>query len=141
MPRALPRTTLAPWIIRVRRYRSPRLLIPNSREFRPLDLCLGTNLSQAANWRPFLKQIRSPTAATRAVAVIGPMPSLRAQGFMEKSIGQRRRSIVEVCFQMKMDADHFNEANPDKEPIQPVLDFTDDVAEREALVEGDESAA
>jgi hypothetical protein len=60
---------------------------------------------------------------------------------MEKSIGQRRRSIVDDCFQMKMDADHFNEANPDKEPIQPVLDFTDDVAEREALENHDESAA
>jgi len=64
-----------------------------------------------------------------------------SHGFMEKSIGQRRRSIVDDCFQMKMDADHFNEANPDKEPIQPVLDFTDDVAEREALEDGDESAA
>jgi hypothetical protein len=64
-----------------------------------------------------------------------------SHGFMEKSIGQRRRSIVDDCFQMKMDADHFNEANPDKEPIQPVLDFTDDVAEREALENHDESAA
>ena len=42
---------------------------------------------------------------------------------------------------MKMDADHFNEENPTLEPIQPVLDFTDDVAEREALSDGDESAA
>lgn len=64
-----------------------------------------------------------------------------SHGFMEKSIGQRRQSIVDDCFQMKMDADHFNEAHPDKEPIQPVLDFTDDVAEREALGGGDESAA
>ncbi len=55
-----------------------------------------------------------------------------SRGFMEKSIGQRRRSVVDDCFQMKMDADHFNEANPDKEPIQPVLDFSDDVNEREA---------
>lgn len=56
-----------------------------------------------------------------------------SHGFMEKSIGQRRRSIVDDCFQMKMDADHFNEANPGFEPIQPVLDFTEDVAEREAI--------
>lgn len=64
-----------------------------------------------------------------------------SHGFMEKSIGQRRRNIVDDCFQVKMDADHFNEANPDKEPIQPILDFTDDVAEREALEGDDESAA
>ena len=49
---------------------------------------------------------------------------------MEKSIGQRRRSFVDDCFQMKMDADHFNEVNPSLEPIQPVLDFSEDVAER-----------
>ena len=35
---------------------SPRLLIPSSRARPPLDCCLGTSPSQAANWRPFLKQ-------------------------------------------------------------------------------------
>jgi len=64
-----------------------------------------------------------------------------SHGFMEKSIGQRRRSVVDDCFQMKMDADHFNEVHPDMEPIQPVLDFSDDIAEREALSESDENAA
>ena len=64
-----------------------------------------------------------------------------SHGFMEKSIGQRRRSIVDDCFQMKMDADHFNEANPEFEPIQPVLDFSDDVDEREALADGEGKAA
>lgn len=62
-------------------------------------------------------------------------------GFMEKSIGQRRRSIVDDCFQMKMDADHFNEANPEFEPIQPVLDFSEDVDEREASFDRGDSAA
>lgn len=64
-----------------------------------------------------------------------------SHGFMEKSIGQRRRSIVDDCFQMKMDADHFNEANPEFDPIQPVLDFTEDVDEREALIDSDDKAA
>lgn len=64
-----------------------------------------------------------------------------SHGFMEKSIGQRRRSIVDDCFQMKMDADHFNEANPEFEPIQPVLDFSEDVDEREALIDSDDKAA
>ena len=56
LPPAFPRTALAPWIKSVRRYRSPRLLIPNNRDFPPLDRCLGTKPNQAANWRPFLKQ-------------------------------------------------------------------------------------
>lgn len=64
-----------------------------------------------------------------------------SHGFMQKSIGQRRRSIVDDCFQMKMDADHFNEANPELEPIQPVLDFSEDVDEREALLGRDDNAA
>lgn len=55
-----------------------------------------------------------------------------SHSFMSKSIGQRRRSIADDCFSMKMDADHYSESNPDQPPIQPVLDFTDDVAEREA---------
>jgi hypothetical protein len=55
-----------------------------------------------------------------------------SHSFMSKSIGQRRRSIADHCFAMKMDADHYSEANPALPPIQPVLDFSDDVAEREA---------
>jgi hypothetical protein len=55
-----------------------------------------------------------------------------SHSFMSKSIGQRRRSIADDCFSIKMDADHYSEAHPDQPPIQPVLDFTDDVAEREA---------
>lgn len=55
-----------------------------------------------------------------------------SHSFMSKSIGQRRRAIADDCFSMKMDADHYNEMNPSQLPIQPILDFTDDVAEREA---------
>lgn len=51
--------------------------MPKSRALPPLDLCLGTSPSQAANSRPFRKQLWSPAAATRAVAVIGPTPSIR----------------------------------------------------------------
>jgi len=48
---------------------------PKQSRLPPLDLCLGTSPSHAANWRPFLKQDCSPTAATSAVAGIGPIPS------------------------------------------------------------------
>lgn len=51
---------------------------------------------------------------------------------MEKSFGQRRKAIVDDCFQIKQDVDHFNEVNPSEIPIPMVLDFTDDVAEMEA---------
>lgn len=50
--------------------------------------------------------------------------------FMRKSIAQRRKGVVDTCFQMKMDVDHFNEKDQ-REQIQLILDFTDDVAERE----------
>ena len=40
----------------------------------PLECCLGTNPSQAASCRPFLNSLASPTVATIALAVIGPMP-------------------------------------------------------------------
>ncbi|MBS0334014.1 MAG: hypothetical protein JSS35_14700 [Proteobacteria bacterium] len=55
-----------------------------------------------------------------------------SHSFMSKSISQRRRAIADDCYSMKMDADHYNEAHPEEPPIQPVLDFGEDVAEREA---------
>ena len=53
--------------------------------------------------------------------------------FMEVAFQNRRQQIVGDCRQLKLDVDSFNEnRNPDR-PIQLVLDFTDDVAEMEAL--------
>lgn len=52
--------------------------------------------------------------------------------FMEKSFAQRRKSVVDDCFQVKQDVDHYNDQHPDDAPIPLVLDFTDDVAEIEA---------
>ena len=49
----------APWISNVRRYASPRLLMPNSTVLPPVDSCLGTKPSQAASCRPF--RMRSAT--------------------------------------------------------------------------------
>ena len=56
------------------RYASPRLVICPSRVLPPVEYCRGTSPSQAANCRPFLKSRPLPTVATRAEAVIGPMP-------------------------------------------------------------------
>ena len=49
------------------------------------------------------------------------------------ALQQRRQQIVGDCRQLKTDVDSYNEnRNPD-EPIQLVLNFTEDVAEIEAL--------
>lgn len=66
------------------------------------------------------------------------------RSFLEKSFGQRRKSIVDDCFQIKQDVDHFNDEHPEEEPIQMIIDFTDDVAEIEAAARqnpGNEEAA
>jgi hypothetical protein len=66
------------------------------------------------------------------------------RSFMVKSFAQRRKAIVNDCFQIKQDVDHFNDERSADQPIQLVLDFTDDVAELEAVKrnpEDDEDAA
>lgn len=65
---------------------------------------------------------------------------------MQRAFSQRRKQIVGDCCQLKVDVDHYNDVHEDEEPIQLVLDFSDDVAEREAMAEmgddeGDEIAA
>jgi len=52
---------------------------------------------------------------------------------MERSFQQRRQAVVDDCKQLKSDVDSYNENQNAGEPIQLVLDFTDDVAEYEAL--------
>jgi hypothetical protein len=54
---------------------------------------------------------------------------------MEKAFAQRRELIVGESFQLKIDVDLFNEMNTGKHPtFQLVLDYRDDVAEREELM-------
>lgn len=48
---------------------------------------------------------------------------------VEKSFQQERRSIQSDCYALLMKAEHYNEAHPDDEPIQIVLNFEDDVEE------------
>jgi len=51
---------------------------------------------------------------------------------MEIALSQRRDQIVGDCCQLKNDADSYNDNHNPGPPIQPLLDFTLDVAEREA---------
>ena len=51
---------------------------------------------------------------------------------MERAFGQRREQIIGDCAQLKTDVDVYNDLNRGKVPeFQLVLDFTDDVAERQ----------
>jgi hypothetical protein len=53
---------------------------------------------------------------------------------MEKAFAQRREQIIDDCVQLKVDVDAYNDINKGKRPeIQLVLDFTDDVSERELI--------
>lgn len=47
------------------------------------------------------------------------------------SFGQRRQQIVGDCYQLKTDADVYNEHRKPSEPVQVVLNFTFDVDELE----------
>lgn|SRR5487761_252510 len=54
---------------------------------------------------------------------------------MEKAFAQRRELIIGDNLQLKTDVDVYNEKFRGKNPeIQLVLDYTDDIAEREALL-------
>jgi hypothetical protein len=53
----------------------------------------------------------------------------------ERAFTQRREQIIGDNLQLKTDVDVYNDLNKGKRPaIQLVLDYTDDVAEREALM-------
>ena len=48
-----------------------------------------------------------------------------------RSFGQRRQQIVGDCYQLKTDADVYNETRKPSEPIQIILNFSMDVEELE----------
>ncbi|MSV29398.1 MAG: hypothetical protein EXQ52_11760 [Bryobacterales bacterium] len=53
---------------------------------------------------------------------------------MERAFAQRREQIIGDCLQLKTDVDVYNDKNAGKMPqIQLVLNFEDDVAERQQL--------
>ncbi len=54
---------------------------------------------------------------------------------MEKAFTQRREQIIGDNVQLKVDVDVYNDMNRGQRPeIQLVLDYTDDVAERQELM-------
>ncbi|HEY5030769.1 MAG TPA: hypothetical protein VIK39_20370 [Candidatus Angelobacter sp.] len=54
---------------------------------------------------------------------------------MERAFAQRREQVIGDLVQLKTDVDVYNDLNKGKRPeIQLILDFADDVAEREILM-------
>jgi len=61
---------------------------------------------------------------------------------MEKAFTQRREQIIGDCLQLRSDVDVYNEMNLGKRPaIQLILDFVDDVAERQIAQQSKRKAA
>jgi hypothetical protein len=54
--------------------------------------------------------------------------------FMATAFQNRRSQIVSDCRQLKLDVDSYNENRKPPKPFQLILDFTDDVAEAEAVM-------
>src|SRR6188472_2450245 len=69
-------TARAPAVNRLRRKRSPCLLILPSLSLPPLECCFGTSPIQAEKLRPDRKVCGSATLAARAVASSGPTPGM-----------------------------------------------------------------
>lgn len=60
---------------------------------------------------------------------------------VEKGFAYRRQAIVSDCYQLRIDADHYNDFHPEEVPINPVLEFEDDVAELKIANGIDDKAA
>lgn len=52
---------------------------------------------------------------------------------MAVAFQQRRQQVVGDCWQLKQDVDSFNQNNKPSQLIQMIFDFTDDLAEMEAV--------
>jgi hypothetical protein len=83
------------------------------------------------------RRYRAKHAATKKVgnkteSLWGDLDDPNApHGHFVRSFGQRRQQIVGDCYQLKTDADVYNETRRPSQPIQIVLDFSVDVEELE----------
>jgi len=58
---------------------------------------------------------------------------------MQRAFTQRREQIIGDCCQLKVDVDVYNSQNADQPPLPCILDFTDDVKERQIWEDDDHS--
>jgi len=88
----------APWIISIRRYPLPRLLILPRLDLPPVEYCRGTKPSQAAISRALPNAWPLPTAAISALDTIGPTPSdVKGNQLSPASIKVRLSYIRAAC--------------------------------------------
>ena len=57
---------------------------------------------------------------------------------MHKSVYNRREQMIGDGLQLVRDADHWNRIHPEERPIQPSLDFEDEISWRRASESGDD---
>jgi hypothetical protein len=57
------------------------------------------------------------------------------RSFVKKAFAQRRRAIVDDCYQIKQAVDHYNATRSQDDLVQMILNFEEDVAELEAARE------
>jgi hypothetical protein len=75
------------------------------------------------------RRYRSKLAVTTRQGSLWADMDTAPRSHVAKNVQQRRRVIVGHCYQLQVDADHYNDKNPEQDPLQPVLNFEDDVAE------------
>src|ERR1700720_4342654 len=93
-------TERAPAQKRLRRYRSPCLVILPSLSLPPLEFCFGTSPIHAEKSRPDRKAFGSATVATKAVASAGPTPGISSRRRLvsfDRCQALIRRSNSRIC--------------------------------------------
>ena len=123
---------IAAWAIRTRRWEAPHASM--------VDICadqLARAMREEYITDPQGRRVRSKHAAR--VKRYGQQITLWAdirsadRRHMEIAFQQRRQQIVGDCGQLKRDVDSYNHNKCRLDPIQMVFDFTQDLAEIDAL--------
>src|SRR4249919_4044196 len=100
-------TESAPATNRLRRYRSPCLLILPSLSLPPLECCFGTSPIQAEKLRPERKALGSAMLATRAVASTGPTPGIASSRLLASYAPARVPAHVPFIVNRRVDTARF----------------------------------
>ena len=120
---------------------------PLSQPEDPLDR-LAQSFTRAAR-----KEIKKDKATNRTYRVNHAIPDPTGQyslwidideaprKHMHKSLVNRREQMVGDGLQLTLDADHWNRINPNEEPIQLPMDFTQDVEWRKNAPQRDREAS
>lgn len=123
---------VAEWAVLNGRFRpAPKSVLKMCKEALADSLRQEKRLDAAGRWYRAKHSVRKSVGGVQLTlwADIDTAPRVH----MEQSFAQRRRSIVDDCFQVKQDVDHYNDQRAGERPIQMVLDFSEDVAELEAI--------